>query len=284
MLEKLHFTVDPSILNLPRQMYWYENKEKEALRFLHVLCSGGLNTQQCYDLFNGDAYFITKDGGVSLTLVEKKDLDWIKEVEERKRYLEKKAKEEEYNKSHPFCKYDSEPECKYCAEDNRCLYSRYRGYKTTLTECEGGECYFDNYGEKEQALSELNIDSDIFMESMQRQANIRIGCMLAEGKDKVSKDLAKKFLNKQYDFLYKGHQYTINDSARNQSECPHCSERSPDRYAWKLTDKGFIGKHNLNDIEYALCFECPKCFKKFYYHNEIESVDNMVKRKRGKTN
>ena len=280
MLKKLSFRVDPNILSIPRQMYWYEDKEKEALHFLHVLCSGCLNTQQCYDLLNGDAYFITKDEGITLTLVQEIDSDWQEEVNQRKKYLEEKKKEEEYNKNHPFCKYGSESKCKYCAEDNRCLYSRFIGYKAghTYMSHEGGECYFNNHQEEEESSL---LDSDNLLESLQRQANIRIGCALAEGKDKVSKDLAKKFLNKKYDFIFKGHQFTLKDSARDQTRCPHCNERSSDGNLWKITDKSFIGKHKLNDIEYALCFECPKCFEKFYYHQEIQDVDRQISKKGG---
>jgi hypothetical protein len=89
----LHFTVHPSIINLPRSLYWYEEKQDKAFKILDSLSCGKLNLNQCKDLLEGDAYFITEDGGRTLTLINKPDKEWKKELTEHKKFLEKREKE-----------------------------------------------------------------------------------------------------------------------------------------------------------------------------------------------
>ena len=82
--------------------------------------------------------------------------------------------------------------------------------------------------------------------------------------------MTKKILKTEiFNFEYKEHQYTFKDSARNQSLCPHCG-RSSENIMYSEKDKGFIGKAHLQDNMYAMCFECPECFKNFFYHKEEE--------------
>lgn len=88
----LHFRVHPNIIEIPRHLFWYENKQRVALDFMDDLSSGKLTIKQTKKLLDGDAYFITKDDGKTLTLVNEVDKEWKKELQS---YLAFKKREKE---------------------------------------------------------------------------------------------------------------------------------------------------------------------------------------------
>ncbi len=99
-----------------------------------------------------------------------------------------------------------------------------------------------------------------------------------QGMDGIN--FVKSEAQKMFNFVYKGHNYTIKDSARNQGQCPHCDYEAPNNF-WKPDNKAFIGhkifgkKLNIlgkQEKAYAACFECPKCFKKFFYHTNYKRL------------
>jgi hypothetical protein len=74
------------------------------------------------------------------------------------------------------------------------------------------------------------------------------------------------------DIVFKGHTYTHNDRADNQGQCPHCGEIAPNKFFWKPEDSAFIGFKKIDEKWSIYCFECPKCFEKFFYHKENDMV------------
>ncbi|MCK4668297.1 hypothetical protein KAU33_16210 [Candidatus Dependentiae bacterium] len=80
-------------------------------------------------------------------------------------------------------------------------------------------------------------------------------------------DLINRRKEKIFNFVFKGHNYTASDSARNQNTCPHCGYRNPSGLMFRRNDPGvvFIGTKDFGGHT-AECFECGNCFKKFYYH------------------
>ena len=82
-------------------------------------------------------------------------------------------------------------------------------------------------------------------------------------------DAIEKLRSKPFGFIYKEHNYTVNDAARDQGECPHCGEKASDGFFWnKERDKNsYIGTYSFGGEYVAVCFECPGCFEKFFYHN-----------------
>ena len=253
----LHFTVDPSILNLPRQMFWYEDKQEKALNIMDSLVNGQATPEQIRMLLDGDAYFITEDAGKTLTMITEIDKEWKKEVEERKEYL-KKRKEKASLEESDRERYTKEVQRKILKETDE----------------------LDDEDEETEALErEQRIldHQDNVLERMTKNANEEIAkrafIMGFTSKDKGEKEacetLVKEFTSKQFDFVFKGHEYTYKHSARNQSRCPHCDQQSGDGFIWdpKRDKDAYIGTYKQNDIINAICFECPKCFKKFFYHN-----------------
>lgn len=80
--------------------------------------------------------------------------------------------------------------------------------------------------------------------------------------------------SKTYEFEYKDHYYTERDRAGDQGECPHCSyrARNRERFFDPYKDKEmFIGCKKFGEQNYVYCFECPKCFNKFYYHQMVSA-------------
>jgi len=75
-------------------------------------------------------------------------------------------------------------------------------------------------------------------------------------------------------FVYNGHEYSIRDGAKNQSECPHCGNREIGNTAFHRVSKKatYLGTVWFGDHG-ARCFECSACFEKFFYHTEIEEKD-----------
>lgn len=79
----LHFKVHPNILNIIRQAYWFEEGRKEwAMSCLDVCSSGQLTLELTNKLLEGDAYFITKDSGITLSVVREPDTKFKKELKE----------------------------------------------------------------------------------------------------------------------------------------------------------------------------------------------------------
>lgn len=237
MIKKLHFRVHPNIISVAREHYLYNNRIKDAYEFIETLSGGVLGISQATKLLEGDAYLTTEDDGETLNYIEKEDAEYKKEFLKHKEFLKTQKEREERKK-------------------------------------EESENYEDDIEEEKPSI--LSVSPDKMLEAMTRQSNIKIGCLLAEKNDKINNDMAKKFFNKQYEFDFNGHHYTYNDNARNQSECPHCGFQSTDNM-WRMKDKAFIGKIKLNDYEYALCFECPKCFEQFYFHNDVYFIEKYAK-------
>ena len=77
-------------------------------------------------------------------------------------------------------------------------------------------------------------------------------------------------IRKKFEFVFNGHHYKASDSARNQSRCPHCDKRAEGQVGslWSKKSKAYIGCYNKE----IYCFECPSCFKKFYYHNGLNTL------------
>lgn len=75
---------------------------------------------------------------------------------------------------------------------------------------------------------------------------------------------------KVFSFIFKGHEYTPRERAIHPGHCPHCDLKSP-WLIWEETDKGFIGCKKIDPFQYIYCFECPKCFEKFFFHSPIRT-------------
>lgn len=71
-------------------------------------------------------------------------------------------------------------------------------------------------------------------------------------------------------FDYNGHTYTALDSARIQSECPHCGKRSNiNGCIHPIKDKNefkFLGFAQTSCGDNAICYECLSCYEKFWFH------------------
>lgn len=81
----------------------------------------------------------------------------------------------------------------------------------------------------------------------------------------------------QYLFVYSGHEYTKSERAEHQGKCPHCGEPAPDGNFYQAYDDSFLGYKKLDDRFSAFCFECPKCFEKFWYHQSNDMIEELVK-------
>ena len=63
------------------------------------------------------------------------------------------------------------------------------------------------------------------------------------------------------------------NSARSQSECPHCGEKSKGGFYSPVTDRDcFIGYmepeiHSGRDNQYMTVFRCRKCHEEFWLHD-----------------
>jgi len=133
--------------------------------------------------------------------------------------------------------------------------------------CHSNKCMF---GVRQQAGCYMEVDKEI----MDQYLNGLIKMRMAEEQLKFEGDIEasnilKDMRNKQYGFIYKGHEYTVADSARNQGLCPHCNLKAPDDEFWQITDEGYIG---FNKEIGTHCFECPRCFDKFYYHGQENDI------------
>ena len=70
-------------------------------------------------------------------------------------------------------------------------------------------------------------------------------------------DKVAAITKKVYNFIYRGHEYTHVDNSMDYKSCPHCG------YAGTKHDIGYYGSGRGRII----CFECDKCFEKYYYHD-----------------
>ena len=87
------------------------------------------------------------------------------------------------------------------------------------------------------------------------------------GADTDSMDLINRRKDKVFNFIFKGHEYTASDSARNQSTCPHCEYHNLSGRMFDKDSEGvlFIGTKDFGNHT-AECFECGSCFKRFFFH------------------
>lgn len=87
---------------------------------------------------------------------------------------------------------------------------------------------------------------------------------------------------KQFNFMFEGHEYTYADSARDQTECPHCGARSVKGHmidSIKDDEAGtfaFLGFKKLDENQYVLCFECLTCFKHLFYHTDYMAIMRLL--------
>jgi len=119
-------------------------------------------------------------------------------------------------------------------------------------------CYLDNQEKHEDLMR-----SQSFL-TMQRE---KIKYLERED-DSLALEELDRIINKSFRFVFKGHEYTLRDSARVQSQCPHCGHNSAGGRCWSEDDEGYIGTYKTGK-EKMLCFECPECFEKFFYHGVV---------------
>jgi hypothetical protein len=246
----LHFKVHPNIINLPRQMFWMEDKQIEAIEMLDAISSGALTINQCTSLLKGDAYFITEDEGKTLTLVEEPDIKWQEELAKHKDFLEQNKKGDLRLKEFLDDEYHDNEERRFSINE----------IKTVISGAVASSIKTKDVSIEEQMALETNrnLAKEMFIKKWETKD---------PGEKEALDNLSKKFANTIYTFDFNGHHYTYNDSARNQSRCPHCDAICKNTLWNKKDDKkAFIGTAHLNSDIYAHCFECPKCFEKFYYH------------------
>lgn len=233
MIKKLHFKIHPNILNIIRDAYWFEEgKDSWALKTLLSLDNSRkiMTLDYALKLLEGDAHFITKDGGKTLSIVFKDEKKFKKELAR-----ELKRKEEER--------------------------------KALLV---------INDEEENTEVEEFKSNT---LEALIKRGNLQIAqsAMMQKltAKTDEEREAAESILishvNKQYSFVFEGHEYTFDDSARNQSQCPHCGKKSSDGFAWSNIDdkESYIGTKDFGNGNLALCFQCPDCHEKFYYHSTI---------------
>ena len=109
------------------------------------------------------------------------------------------------------------------------------------------------------------LDSPVDHDVMQNEMIYINRAQMADRFDAIKKkvhasQLIKNIANRQFDFVFKGHHYTIRDSARDQGECPHCGKRSIGNM-YEFIDDGFIGWKKIDKLQSVLCFECSNCFE-----------------------
>ena len=68
---------------------------------------------------------------------------------------------------------------------------------------------------------------------------------------------------KAYEFEYNGHHYDIQSNSLDFESCPFCQSKHSKK----------IGECERDDY-LTYCFECQKCFEKFYYHES--TIDKSV--------
>jgi len=241
MQKLMHFTVGNDLDDLARQGYWFEDRKEWAKDLIKNLCCG-ISNKQITDVLNGDADVIAIENGTRTSLVYEENKEFKLKLKNHLEFLEEKKKDKiKAKRQMDFCGDDY----RYCKFNmsNKCCFGLRNGYG----------CFFDN--------------PKIMDEMLQTGMNMRLNA-LGSGVGHAVDLVDDMTIKKIFDFVFRGHHYTIKDSARNQSECPHCSYNSKGDIFKPDTDKkAFIGVHKISDKQYIYCFECPKCFNKFFYHN-----------------
>jgi hypothetical protein len=242
-MEQLHFKIGDGLDILARNGYWFEDRKEWAIELIKNLCFG-ISDKQIHDVLNGDAKILGK--GDYTELVYEEDLEFKEKLKEHLEFLkQQKIKEEFAKKRAKFCQDTcGNSDCRYCS-----------GHKCCFGMISQWGCYANN-----ESKIDKQIDFTVFM---------RRGA-LASNQSHAFDLVNDMTIAKVFDFDFENHHYTINDSARNQSECPHCGERSKGVMWNNKEDKeSFLGTKELARKQFAWCFECPKCFKKFFYHNTM---------------
>ncbi len=145
-------------------------------------------------------------------------------------------------------------ECKF-NRTGTCLFGPMRQYGCYL---EIGEVGLDKLTSREMVYN--NMRTGVMMASMESGD-------VEEAREELS--LIETMRSTQFGFVFKGHDYTICDAARNQGRCPHCGKQSSDGFMWDDANdrEAYVGKYSFGSGNIARCFECPKCFEKFFYHD-----------------
>jgi hypothetical protein len=142
-------------------------------------------------------------------------------------------------------------------------------------ECQDSECKFCSgtccYGMRNQAGCYMQ-DKDKHDDMM--QSHLALTMLKARKQFEPDlkddeKDAIKKvdvILDKQFRFIFRGHEYTVSDSARVQSQCPHCGLDTKDGTNWSIESDAYIGTYK-DGKNIMRCFECPECSEKFFYHD-----------------
>jgi hypothetical protein len=97
--------------------------------------------------------------------------------------------------------------------------------------------------------------------------------LLTSRPDPVARKTVEEKCTKVYEFYFQQHQYTYIDSARSQSECPHCGATAGDEFGFidPIKDKDkfyFEGIKKLGEDQVAFCFVCLSCGEHFFYHHK----------------
>ena len=284
--KKLHFKVcGEGITSLVRSIYLYEEKEK-AWNIMGTL--KGITIDQSRAVFQGDAKLVNnKEDDTTLNLVYEEDKEWKKEFSKHLDFLVKIEKEkinEEEEKEyvrlfmidHIHLEYQEAVICIRQAMQNK-LSTRsvlIRAKEILIKKTIAQDVVDRQYRKENKLVIEAEKSFDESLEEQQKKFNLKIATKMFinnisekdKEKKKINNDIINTFAIKIYSFVFKDHQYIFNDSARNQTECPHCGCNAPDGSFWRVIDKGYIGYCDFGTKEVAVCFECPECFEKFYYH------------------
>ena len=260
--EALHFTIGEGLDDLARQGYWFEDRKEWGINLIKHLCMG-ITEKQINDVLNGDANVVPTKNGTMVNLVYEENVEFKKKLTQ---YLITKKKNAEY-------RVKAEKHLDKCGQAySSCKYQT--GGKCCFSKRKEWGCFMDN---PEKIDSQINFNMTVrkqeFIDSFcgnNRPSKLtqEISGIKCKPLEKHSFDLSNELDKKVYDFIFKEHHYTINDSARNQSKCPHCDYDSRgSMWDRKEDKKDFIGINKISDNQFLYCFECPNCFGKFFYHS-----------------
>lgn len=262
MRKTLHFTVHPNILNIIRQAYWYEDRKEWAMKCMKAIGSE-MTLKLADQLLGGDAHFITEDGGKTLTVVFENEKEFKKELQKHMKFKAKQKKRHEKLKRELELKKDKLKYGYFSTPSDAGIQMQ-----VSLIEKQIEKAKSDISSADRLSASNNNIARQIRLEAMNEKDPYQREILMS---------LNKQFNNKVFEFVFKGKHYTAQDSARSQSHCPHCDAMGSDGFWNPMSDKkSFVGVKKLGHGNVALCFECPKCFEKFYYHTTEDSF--MLKR------
>lgn len=276
MTETLHFKVHGrGITELVRGIYLYEDKDK-AWNIIGTM--SGITVEQCKSVFIGDAEFENdKKDDTVVNLIFKEDKKWKEEVAKQVIFLTEKEKQEREDIKNQGYALELTSKYDYMdIEEAKCWIQQARGKKYSTRPIVSIAIDLITQSKMVEIKEGIDNDNDDVLEKLQKDANLKIAKALFiqnfDEKDPISKkatdSMIKSFASKKYTFDFKGHHYDFNDSARNQGECPHCSTKAPDGDFWRNTDEGYLGYYDFDNVHLGICFECPNCFEKFYYHHD----------------